>query len=671
MESKSSFKKQKVVLIGSGKMGMHHLNGILSHSNAELIGILDPRIKKLPEILPPNSNVKIFSSAEKLFSQLHPDVAHIVTPAHTHYDLAQIALENNCHIYVEKPFTLNLKETRELFSSANRKGLKVCAGHQLLFQDPTKVLNKLIHKIAPIVHVESYFSFRTVRKSISPIDQLIDILPHPVYTLLHFMGVNSIDSFKVMGINSDFYGNLHVLIDANDIKGLLMVTLQGRPVDSYLKIIGKYGSLYADYVRGIVIQMTGSGADAIAAIMNPYRQSVQTIWKSTKSFTKMVLGGKKGYAGLNELFGAFYDSILEDSTPPVTETNIYETVRLCEFCADHIREKLLLKEIEIEKNHAHVEKKIPNIYSDRGIILVTGGTGFLGKCVVEFLRSKGWLIRVISRNPISKLAKIAGVEYITADLVSGLSDKIFENVSTIIHCAAETAGGQTDHERNSLEATRNLIETAGKHGIKEFIHISSIAVLNPNKSNGKLIDENTPLDSNNLSRGPYVWGKAQSEELARILAKKLKIRLRVIRPGPLVDFENFEAPGRLGREIGTRFVVIGNKKSNLYLCDVKTVARVLHYYLLESNNTPQTLNLVEEKKWTRQALLNKLIENRKDLSGIFVPTWVVKLISYFLIVVQKLLNPRKKPMNVYTAFASEEYNISLASEIINKAKNYN
>jgi len=45
----------------------------------------------------------------------------------------------------------------------------------------------LIRDIDDIIHVESYFTLRRVRKSISAVDQAIHILPHLTYTLLNFL----------------------------------------------------------------------------------------------------------------------------------------------------------------------------------------------------------------------------------------------------------------------------------------------------------------------------------------------------------------------------------------------------------------------------------------------------------------------------------------------------
>jgi predicted dehydrogenase len=128
-----------------------------------------------------------------MLDEARPDVVHIVTPPATHAELARLCLAGGAHVYVEKPFATTATEAREIMAAARLAGRSVCAGHQLLYEAPSLAMAASRPVIGDVVHVESYFAFRTVRKStdgrslMSPIDQLLDILPHPVYTLVNAM----------------------------------------------------------------------------------------------------------------------------------------------------------------------------------------------------------------------------------------------------------------------------------------------------------------------------------------------------------------------------------------------------------------------------------------------------------------------------------------------------
>ena len=166
-----------VALIGCGKMGVHHAKAIKAHGAGRIIALADPSgdRSKLDGLV--SKEVPFFTSASDLLKSVSPAVVHIATPPSTHAELATLCLAHGAHVYVEKPFTLRATEADEVLDAARRAGRLVCAGHQLLYEAPARALAASRSLIGRVVHVESYFSFKTVRKSndgrslMSPIDQ--------------------------------------------------------------------------------------------------------------------------------------------------------------------------------------------------------------------------------------------------------------------------------------------------------------------------------------------------------------------------------------------------------------------------------------------------------------------------------------------------------------------
>src|SRR5262249_52914741 len=159
----------------------------------------------------------------------------------------------------------------------------------------------------------------------------------------------------------------------------------------------------------------------------------------------------------------------------------------------------------------------------------------------------GFPVRVMSRRLPRYVNRVPGVEYVTGNLAKPLEPAVTAGIRLIAHRAAETAGGKAEHEKKAiLPPPPRIQHPAGiHHGV---IHVSSIAVLKPGA--GALLDESSPVDAGNLDRGPYVWGKAESEIDVQRLGQELGVPVKIIRPGPLVDYASFHAPGRLGRELG-------------------------------------------------------------------------------------------------------------------------
>jgi nucleoside-diphosphate-sugar epimerase/predicted dehydrogenase len=598
------------------------------------------------------------------------DVAHVVTPAGTHGALARAVVERGIAVYVEKPFTTRVDEARTVLEVAASRGVPVCAGHQVLFENAARDAVASAELVAPITHVESYFSFRQVRRNLTPVEQVEDILPHAVYPIVEVLLAGSrpgdVRPLEIRALEVRSRGEVYAVVAGPAATGVVTVTLAGRPVEHRLRIVGENGAIEADFVSGAVVRLPGPGADAIAAILAPYRRAWQTATGATRGFARKIRNRKHAYEGLPVLVRAFYEAVRGTGPLPMSPASILETVRLCEHIGVELRRVENAHESDAEEALRAAQAALPS--RDRGTVLLTGGTGFLGRTAAVEFRDAGWNVRIPARRIPRPSQRVAGCEYASCDLSQGIEAGMFEGVDAVVHAAAETAGGSEDQERNSVRATRLLVEAAAKAGVKRFVHVSSIAVLKPGREVGGVVDESTPVDRGNLGRGPYVWGKAESECEAVELGARLGVPVKVVRPGPLVDWRAFQPPGRLGREVGRRFVAIGGKRDPLSVCDVGTAAEVLRWYAEAFEQAPAFLNLVEPAAPTRLELLQRVLNARPDLKAFWVPGWLLRTVSPLLKLGQRLVLGSAKPIDVYAAFASERYDGRLAASVVARAR---
>ncbi|MEU0569261.1 NAD(P)H-binding protein [Nonomuraea sp. NPDC005983] len=97
-------------------------------------------------------------------------------------------------------------------------------------------------------------------------------------------------------------------------------------------------------------------------------------------------------------------------------------------------------------------------------ILVTGGTGRLGRALVPQLLSAGHTVRVLSRKPPSD-DQICRGDLLTSE---GLVEAI-DGAGTIVHCA-------TGNNRADIDGTRNLIQAAVRAGRPHLLYMSIVGV---------------------------------------------------------------------------------------------------------------------------------------------------------------------------------------------------
>src|SRR5437764_11601336 len=97
-------------------------------------------------------------------------------------------------------------------------------------------------------------------------------------------------------------------------------------------------------------------------------------------------------------------------------------------------------------------------------ILVTGGTGTLGRLVVPRLRDAGCEVRVLSRR---SREGGEGIEFVTGDLATGEGiEAAAEGTEIIVHCAGSTKGDE--------DKARHLVRAASRAGARHLVYISVV-----------------------------------------------------------------------------------------------------------------------------------------------------------------------------------------------------
>jgi len=152
------------------------------------------------------------------------------------------------------------------------------------------------------------------------------------------------------------------------------------------------------------------------------------------------------------------------------------------------------------------------------MILVTGGTGFLGSYIIQQLVEQGYSVRAIKRNsshlPFYISADILNrVEWVEADVLDVFSlDDAMKGVDIVIHAAAVVSFDQRDKSlmtQTNVDGTANVVNIALENNIRRFIHISSVAALGRTK-NGEIVTEKKEWTENNINTA-YAISKYKAE----------------------------------------------------------------------------------------------------------------------------------------------------------------
>lgn len=116
----------KFGVVGAGHLGKIHIKILKASDFAEIVGFYDVS-EEVRKDVEEELGVKAYDDLEELVHAV--DVVDIVTPTITHFEIAQLAMRNFKHVFIEKPLTETLEESRKLIGLATEANVKVQVGH--------------------------------------------------------------------------------------------------------------------------------------------------------------------------------------------------------------------------------------------------------------------------------------------------------------------------------------------------------------------------------------------------------------------------------------------------------------------------------------------------------------------------------------------------------------
>jgi nucleoside-diphosphate-sugar epimerase len=148
-------------------------------------------------------------------------------------------------------------------------------------------------------------------------------------------------------------------------------------------------------------------------------------------------------------------------------------------------------------------------------VLVTGYGGFLGSEICRQLLANGYRVRGVARQTYPALTSL-GVEGVRGSITDpDLCLRAADGVDAIVHTAALAGvwGPRRDYEVTNIDATRNLLHAAQKHGIRAFVHTSSPSVTFDGQPQSG-IDESVPYPERWLCDYPRTKAISEREVLS-------------------------------------------------------------------------------------------------------------------------------------------------------------
>ena len=171
--------------------------------------------------------------------------------------------------------------------------------------------------------------------------------------------------------------------------------------------------------------------------------------------------------------------------------------------------------------------------SERGRVLVTGATGFVGSAIARAFLSAGYPVRALARAG-SRRDNLAGlaIESVEGDICDAAAvARAMAGVSYVAHAAADYRLWAREPDailRTNVEGTRTVMQAALSADVERIVYTSSVATLGL-RANGQAADETLRL-SEIASVGAYKRSKVIAERLVEAMTARDALPAVIVNP---------------------------------------------------------------------------------------------------------------------------------------------
>ena len=169
----------RVLVVGCGNMGASHAQAYHTLAGFEICGIVSTGESKKVLNDKLGGGYLLFDDVEKALVVTKPDVVCISTYPDTHESFAVMALENGCHVFIEKPLASTVEGAERLAVLAKKVNKKLVVGYILRHHPSWEKFIALTQQLGkPLVmrmnlnqqsHGDKWLVHRNIMKSLSPI----------------------------------------------------------------------------------------------------------------------------------------------------------------------------------------------------------------------------------------------------------------------------------------------------------------------------------------------------------------------------------------------------------------------------------------------------------------------------------------------------------------------
>jgi predicted dehydrogenase len=358
----------KVAIVGCGKIADSHASQIQRIRGCEIVGVCDKEELMAKQLYDRFPVKQYFSDLRALLHESRPNVVHITTPPQNHFEIARQCIEEGCHLFIEKPFTIDTKEAEEIIALANRAGCKLTVGHDAQFSDVSRRMRELVrggylggsplhlesswcYDLGEAVYAKALLADKQHWARLLPGGLLHNIINHGISKIAeflcsehpHIIAYGFVSPFLKQLGEANIVDELRVIIsEEQGTTAYFTFSSQIRPSLHEFRIYGPKNGIMLDEDKRILIKLSGksfkSYAEHFAPSVISAGQYLANFVHNARLFLAMDFHMDSGKKYLIE---SFYRSINEDAPVPIPYREILLTSRIMDAIFEQISDKNL------------------------------------------------------------------------------------------------------------------------------------------------------------------------------------------------------------------------------------------------------------------------------------------------------------------------------------------
>ncbi|MCD4673027.1 MAG: Gfo/Idh/MocA family oxidoreductase [Anaerolineaceae bacterium] len=644
--------KKRVAILGAGYIAKYHCDAIKLIPGVQVIAVCDLNLPRAQQLANSQGIDRVYKDLDEMLAREKLDCVHVLTPPAHHFEPARRILAAGVAVFLEKPLCTLSKDCNDLMAIAIDKPQMLGVSHNFHCAAPYQRLHDDLEqqRLGKLDQIDIVWQKPLPQLKFGPFDGwlfsspkniLFEVAPHSLAHAIHLVGeleqldVSYGDPVTLPGSRL-FYRRWEIRGCRGKTHVRILLSFIDAFTQHYIDIRGRNGHAHVEFERNAYTCYVHSHEQKD---LDHFKSSISVGWNLINQACKTLFDFVLAKGGFKRAAGPFADSIYRavaifyESNRATKDVRIgtelgTRTVQLAERIAAYLPEDAPL----LKPSSSPPSPKAP---AQTPTILVTGGTGFIGKALIKRLCKKGHEVRVMTRSPAKHRAFFdeMGAEVVKGDMLDFPTvETALEGIRFVYHLARGDGPSWQDYEISDFEPTKMLAKACLSRDI-ELIYTSSIIVHAP-ANRTRPIKDQTPPHLGRSRTSLYARTKSESEWFLQKLHHCEGLKLVIARPGIVIGPGCTPLHAGIGSFPYSTSIcsIIGDGRTTLPIVLIDdcadAMARIVEVELEGAGLSGSSFNIVDDPYLNAQ----QYIDNLELCSGckvkrIFTPPWRVFLLE--------------------------------------------